>query len=394
MKRLLKQWVAVLFLGGAVYGSEPVSVDFFYEPGCRECERIEVEVLPELEARFGDSCAVEWRDLGVESNFLALLKFEADLGFVEDERGYLVVGRQMIFGPHFENEELFAAISNSIGQVEAEADPDEGVSGLAVAEERFSEFTLLAVCGAGLLDGINPCAISTLVFFMSLLAVSTRLRPADATASVGKHGSGGQEVRKASLLALGISYCFASFLAYLALGFGLFRVLHLFAGYLLIRSVFEGVMIAVLLVLAVVSFRDAVRFRKSGDAQDVSLQLSKGMKKRIHAVMRRGLKTRHLLLGGFAVGTLVTVLESVCTGQVYVPTLVVILDHALAGARAWIYLVAYNLFFIVPLVLVFIGVYFGLRTETLLRWSRRNVLVSKILLGLFFVLMAGVIVWA
>jgi cytochrome c biogenesis protein CcdA len=50
-----------------------------------------------------------------------------------------------------------------------------------------------------------------------------------------------------------------------------------------------------------------------------------------------------------------------------------------------LYLLAYNLLFILPLVLVFIAVYSGLRSETLLRWSSRNVVFSKTLLGVFFI---------
>lgn len=72
----------------------------------------------------------------------------------------------------------------------------------------------------------------------------------------------------------------------------------------------------------------------------------------------------------------------------YVPTLVLILkNNSLAESRAWLYLIAYNLLFILPLILTFIAVYFGLRTETLLRWSRKNVVLSKTLLGIFFLLM-------
>ena len=44
--------------------------------------------------------------------------------------------------------------------------------------------------------------------------------------------------------------------------------------------------------------------------------------------------------------------------------------------------------FIVPLVTVFILTYFGLRTQTLLEWSKKNVVISKVLLGVFFLAMA------
>ncbi len=412
-------------------GAEAVQIDFFYEPGCYDCERIEETILPEVEKRFPKECVIRRHDIGIETNFLYLLQLEDAAGHTGTDRAYLIVNKQFLFGPNPSHEEFLSLISDLLEEGRALSPKAPRTARRAVptqkedlAEERFNGFTVGAVILAGLLDGMNPCAISTLVFFMSLLAVS--------------------KVRKRELLLLGASFCLASFLTYLALGFGLFRVLHLFSGFTVLRSAVEWGMAAVLLILALLSFRDAVRFRKSHDGHDVTLQLSTGMKKRIHNVMRRGLelftiktsqnpprpaatppeegnpnarnhsplqrrgagtagwvlrfgtthqsftilRTGHLVLGGLFIGAAVTALESVCTGQVYVPTLVLILkNNALAESRAWLYLLAYNLLFILPLVLAFIAVYFGLRTETLLRWSGQNVVLSKILLGLFFILM-------
>lgn len=374
MNRFLRT-VSILLLCGVACGAEPVLIDFFYEPGCHDCERIEQELLPEIGKRFPDACEIRAHDIGIETNFLYLLQLEDALGYSGADRAYLIVNRRHVFGASPPPEELFRLISDLLKQ-DGSDNPvldDAGAALPALVTERFSGFTLSAVLGAGLIDGLNPCAISTLVFFMSLLAVF--------------------KVRNRQLILLGASFCLASFLTYLALGFGLFRVLHLFSGFTAIRSVLERGMAAVLLVLAGLSFRDAIRFRKTGRAGDVTLQLSTGMKKRIHAVMRRGLGSTHLLLGGLLIGTVVTAIESVCTGQVYVPTLVLILkERAFSEHRAWLLLLLYNVLFILPLVTVFIAVYFGLRTETLLAWSRRNIVRSKVLLGLFFVLMAWLMV--
>jgi cytochrome c biogenesis protein CcdA len=365
--RLKRSGVAAVLLCGMVCFAAPVQIDFFYEPGCGECERIEAEVLPRLEKQFGHDCVFRRHDIGVESNFVYLLELESAAGFSGSERGYLVVGKRYVFGSQPDFEELVAAVEEV--RCSGSASGERTARTESVVAERFRGFTLIAVLAAGLLDGINPCAISTLVFFMSLLAIS--------------------KIRNRPLILLGVSYVLASFLTYLALGFGLFRVLHLFAGFKLIRSAIEWSFVAILLVFAGISFCDAVRFRKSRDGNDVILQLSTGMKQRIHGVMRRGLKTGHLIFGGFSIGVLVTALESVCTGQVYVPTLVLILkNNAASGGRALGYLLAYNLMFVLPLIAVFAAVYRGLKTETLLSWSRRNVVVSKLLLALFFTAMA------
>lgn len=355
--------VLLLGVAGIVSAVEP-RIEFFYEPGCRECEQIERDVLPQLEPRF----EIIYRDIGVESNLLYLLRLEHQSGYEGGERAYLILNGQHAFGNPLNDPDAFF---EKVGRLQ---DVPRASSLLRAGSDpvysRFGEMTLPVVLLAGLLDGINPCAISTLVFFMSLLAVS--------------------KVRNRPLVLLGVSFCTASFLTYLALGFGLLRVLHLFPGFTVLRSAVEWGMTILMVVLSVLSFRDAVRFRRSGKGEDVTVQLPTGMKKRIHGVMRRGLGSGSLVFGGLMTGTAVTALESVCTGQVYVPTLVLILKNsAFSESRAWLYLLGYNLLFILPLVLVFTAVYFGLRTETLLKWSRRDVVFSKTLLGLFFLAMAA-----
>lgn len=367
VKTLASFFVLLFLLCGAVYSSEPVHIDFFYEPGCQDCEKIRAGLLSQLEQRFPGACRIQTRDIGAETNFLYLLHLENALGYVQPERVYLVINQQYAFGPSPAPDEFFDRISRLLEENIPPPEPETIPPGLAV--QRYSGFTVPAVLAAGLIDGINPCAVSTLVFFMSLLAVS--------------------KVRNRQLILLGISYVLASFLTYLALGFGLFRLLHLFSGFTVLRAVIEYSMSAVLLVLSFLSFRDSARFRKSGCSGDVTLQLSAGMKKRIHGVMHRGLGNTSVILGGLFIGTAVTALESVCTGQVYVPTLVLILkDSAFSELRAWTLLLSYNLMFILPLTAVFTAVYFGLKTDFLLTWSRENTVTAKFLLGLTFAGMA------
>ncbi len=364
MKRFLSILCVTAWLAGQAVFAAVDRIEFFFEPGCEECEQIDSAILPRLDGRL----EVVRRDIGVESNMIHLLRLENQTGYPGPERAYLVLNGQHAFGSPLADPDAFFEKLESLlsagqaGVLFAEAGSDP-------VRTRFEKMTLPVVLLAGLLDGINPCAISTLVFFMSLLAVS--------------------KVRNRQLILLGISFCLASFATYLAIGFGLLRFLHLFSGFSALRTVFEWGLSALLLVFAFFSFRDAVRFKKSGKAGDVTLQLSAGMKARIHGVMRRGLGQGSLFAGGLLAGAAVTALESVCTGQVYVPALVLILKHnALAESRAWLYLLGYNLFFILPLVLIFSAFYYGIKTDALLRWGRRDVVFSKTLLGLFFLAMA------
>jgi hypothetical protein len=149
--------------------------------------------------------------------------------------------------------------------------------------------------------------------------------------------------------------------------------------------------ICILVVLAVLSFRDGFRYWRTRNAHEVALKLPGTMTARIHGIMRAGIAGRSLVAAGLITGALVTALEGVCTGQVYVPTLVMLAKSGQEQGRAVSYLLAYNIVSDIPLVTVFILTYFGLRTQTLLEWSKRNVVVSKVLLGFFFLAMAALI---
>ena len=355
-----------------------VVIDYFYEAGCPDCFRVRDQILPVLRERYEGFHTLNKYDIGIKTNVITLVAYQEKLGIAENRPVCMVVDYQYVFNG-------FDAIkSGLLARVEecvtARMEPDwrspEPIQvafsiGESIADERVRRFTMSAVVTAGLLDGINPCAISTLVFFMSLLGVA--------------------KVRGRGLLAMGVSFCLASFITYTAIGFGLFRVLHLSSGFPWVRAAIEIAMVSALAVLAGLSFRDAYRFHRTRNPQSVTLQLSDNAKERIHGIMKQGLGMGNLLLGGLVTGGAVTVLESICTGQVYVPTLVLVIKSSPSASKAWSYLLLYNLMFIVPLAVVFLLTFFGLRTHTLLEWSKRNVVMSKILLGIFFLAM-GVLI--
>ena len=373
---LVAWWVAAAAFAGRSADARTVVIDYFFEPGCSECERVASDVLPRLEARCGGQYLLNRWDVGVETNYLRLVEYLARLGSDENAHVIMVVdGRYLLAGYPKIAADLLGTVERCLsGEGEAPGrspPPAPAATPRATLAEQMRRFTLVGVTLGGLADGINPCAISTLVFFISLLSMS--------------------RVRKRQLLAAGLAFCAASYVTYFAIGFGLLRVLHLFAGFTMLQRGVDILMIVVLLAFAALSFRDAMRYRASRNPEDVTLQLPAGIKRRIHERMRKGLRTRGMVTAGLTIGAAVTVLESVCTGQVYVPTMVYVVKSGDNVWRGLAYLAVYNLAFILPLVVVFILTYQGLKLQQLMAWSMKNVVISKVLLGFFFLLMAGLI---
>jgi len=374
-------WVSLALLGLGLSAPAATSqpdaatptahIEFFFEGGCDNCSRVENEILPELEGLYGGFFTMDKLDVGIMTNYLRLAGYQERLGCNEDEDVSMVVnGRVLLNGLSEIKNGLFETMDRALS---GDLNPTPAIPAtLDSLQARVRQFTLPGVMAAGLVDGLNPCAISTLVFFMSLLALS--------------------KISGRQLLLAGSAFCAASFLTYFAIGLGLMRALYLTAGFSTVRATIDLGMTALLILFAGLSFRDAWRYRHDSDPNRLSLRLPRPILLITHAVIRRGLRSRHLILGGLGIGAAVTALESVCTGQVYVPTLVLVLHSGSSFLQAAAYLALYNFLFILPLILVFWLTWQGLQTAELLVWSRRNVVFSKCLLGFFFLGLAVLLI--
>jgi thiol:disulfide interchange protein len=111
-------------------------------------------------------------------------------------------------------------------------------------------------------------------------------------------------------------------------------------------------------------------------------QLPKALKLRIHKVISGQLSSRSLVIGAIVMGFLVTLLEAVCTGQVYLPTIVLMTRQEGLRLTGWLYLIFYNFLFVLPLLIVMVLAYFGMTWNTLAKTTQKHMTLLKVLLGL------------
>jgi len=241
--------------------------------------------------------------------------------------------------------------------------------------ERFKSFGVFTVVFAGLVDGLNPCAFATLVFFVSYLTLS---------------GRKGREV-----LMVGAAFTLGVFLAYLMVGVGFYKVLDLLGDLLTTLGRWVYGLTALLCAgLALFSFLDFLKARR-GEIGDMALNLPHGLRMRINAVIRRGRHSRAFVAGAFVTGILVSFLELACTGQVYLPTIIFVMSVPAMRSRAVLFLVLYNLLFIAPLVVVFVLVWYGTTgAKQLTGFLQRRAATVKLGMTLLFAGLAGWLVIA
>ncbi len=314
-------------------GEEPFL--FFYSPGCEICDLFYTRDLPALEAELGISLYPEKKNIFEPGNFelletLAAERSEAVLNFP-----VLVAGNRFFSGERGIRTEFPDYLrSGAAGDDSGTGGPVSEISG--EASSVLPDLRWLPVFLAGLLDGINPCAFTSLIFLISYLRL------------LGKKGS--------EIIKIGSSFTFAVFLTYFLVGLGAFRFIRMADSFTMISALIKYILGVVLLVLAALSFADWIRV-KQGRAGESILQLSANTKKRIHKVVRTSSRSSLVYLSSFAAGFLISLYELGCTGQIYLPMLVYMVKQEQWSALAPLTL--YNVAFILPLAAVFILFYKG-----------------------------------
>ena len=354
----------------ACEGPATIWMAYFHQVGCQECSRAEYDIryarsqYPQLVVKEFDvqenAALAEW--LGEQVGVPVEKRLATPAIFVGDD--YLM-GSSITSDAVMDLAEKYAPTGAE--RYWADFDAQAARQGIIA---RFRSFGALTVVLAGLIDGLNPCAFATLVFFVSYLTLS---------------GRKGREI-----LAVGAAFTLGVFLAYLVVGLGLYRILGMLGDLLtrLGRWVY-GVTAIICAGLAIFSFLDFLKARR-GEIGEMSLNLPHALRMRINAVIRRGRNARAYVAGAFVTGLVVSFLELACTGQVYLPTIIFVTSVPELRVRAVLFLILYNLLFVTPLIVVFILAYYGTTSKDLTRFLERNAPVVKLGMVMLF---ASLAVW-
>ena len=347
----------------------PIYAAYFYEVGCQECSRAEYD-LRYVQSKYPQLMYEEYN----VQNDTALAEWLGDrFGVPEEQRlatPAFFVGDDYLLGTDI-TADAVQALVEKYAPTGAERAWDNFDSAEAEQNilDRFKSFGVLTVVFAGLVDGLNPCAFATLVFFISYLTLSERK---------------GREI-----LVVGVAFTLGVFLAYLAVGLGFYKVLALLGDLLTTLGRWVYGLTALLCAgLAVFSFLDFLKARR-GEIGDMTLNLPHKLRMRINSVIRRGRKSQTFIAGAFITGIVISFLELACTGQVYLPTIIFVMSRPEMQMRAFVFLVLYNLLFILPLVIVFILAYYGTGSKQLTDFLQRRAATIKLGMTMLFVALAA-----
>ena len=237
-----------------------------------------------------------------------------------------------------------------------------------------SSLEFWAISGAALADSVNPCAFATIIILVAMMSSAKRT--------------------KREIVMVCLAFTVSVFLTYFAIGLflhKLFSYLSTGTGWFLIAmDLVYYLAFALCVVFGLLSLRDFYMLYCGRAAEEMTLKLPKAFKKRINVAMAKGVRASFLVGGVFVAGVTVSFLEAACTGQVYLPTII-----SMAKLEMWqtvLLLAWYNLLFVLPLLIIFGLVLLGVTSQSLAEFFKKNVVWTKLALGLVFIVM-GYVVW-
>jgi len=384
MRKIIAISLAIIFLNLApVYSAQKKDLYIFHSPSCHWCIKVKQDIMPTIEQEFSAEYRFIYKDVSDVENykFLVGLKEKYDPKFVIALPVFFSGGK-LLSGPGLTRPKLLAFMQHSM---QSSATAVEKVIPIDLTSN-FRKIVPLAVIGAGLIDGINPCAFTVIVFFISFLML--------------------QGYRRRELIIIGLCFILAVFLTYLTIGFGLFSFLYnLRSFWALIR--WTNIVIGIFSILfGVLSVYDLFKFRASGSTDGMLLQLPASVKHQIHKVIglhyRAGKdgqaiadKRLFKLIGSALItGFLVSILEAICTGQTYLPTIVFVFKgEGGLRLRALFYLITYNLMFILPLFIIFILALWGVTSGQFANFLKKRMLIVKALMAFIFFSLGLLLIW-
>jgi hypothetical protein len=374
-KFLLAVFLAVtgLFADGGAPG--PLVVHFFGSSTCEECHEIQTRLLLPLAQKYPDRLALKIHDLETDSGLQLAMTMEKQYGvkktspqelFLPDTflTGYADI---MKSGGGFIEVRLQKLNTANLSRLPG-GQPAAPVNLKTAIKERVSMFKFFALFGAGFLDGVNPCAIATMIFLISFL--------------------GTQKRKRSDVIKIGLAFSATVFCTYFLLGLGAFRILTYMQSY---RWLSLGIRIfaaSFSTIVALLSIRDAVVYYRTHDTAAMKVQLPKPIKLLIHAVIKDNLSSNKIVVGAVISGFIVTLLEGVCTAKIYLPTIVVMTGVVGFRLLGWLLLIFYNFLFVLPLLIVMIAAAYGLKWTRLSKFTQNHLALMKVLLALVLLALA------
>ncbi|MCA9487777.1 MAG: hypothetical protein KC516_02335 [Nanoarchaeota archaeon] len=229
-------------------------------------------------------------------------------------------------------------------------------------------FTITKITTLALADSVNPCAIAVLA--MILIAIMTQ-----------------NPDRRKKVLWGGLGFVGAVYIGYLVYGIVIVQFFKLFAEFLRGGSIYVYKGLAILaMIFGALNIKDYFVYKKGSFMTEMPIFMRPKVKRITEKIASP--------VGAFLIGFIVTLFLLPCTIGPYVVASGLLSELIFLKALVW--LLYYNLIFIIPMIVIVLLVYFGFsKIEEVSGWKERNIRKLHLIAGslLFLVGLAILFSW-
>ena len=323
---------------------------YIYSATCGHCAKAK-EWLEGFHERHPD-IIIEYHDISLPETLLLLEEYKARFNLKYPAVPIIFIGNLVVLEGVDAITTHFEPITVSISEQGEKSNTPEAPTASATDP---TGIPILLIIGAGLLDGINPCAFAVLVLLLAyLMAVDSRRK----------------------MVIGGLIYSTAVFIFYYIAGVLLARsvqmleVAEYFSKFAGILSIFFGLIMI-----------KGVIFPGKGPI----LAIPESQKPRIDRWIKKG-----TFPSIFVLGVLVGMFELPCTGGIYL-AIISMISLQKEIVEGLYYLLIYNIAFIMPLLIILVAVCYGMPPEKVNEWRLEKRFLLRLIVGVIMIIL-GVVV--
>lgn len=351
-----------------------ISITVFDSADCLFCIELRKTILSSYEKKYGIKILLSEYSVDEPKNYEMLASLEQVKGIYLNRMPVVFIGDDAVGGEKEIKKQLPKLLekyiaAGGVGKIDISAGEIRKI-------ETIGRLKILPVIFAGLLDGINPCAFATIVFFIAYLSMVLKKQ-------------------RYEIFLIGIFFIIGVFITYFLIGMGVFSFVRKTNQFIVISKIMYFIIGLLAVSIGCRHFYEAMAIARGigpGD-KTIKLKLPDTLRWKIYDVITKFAALKYLIPVALLIGAAITVLELFCTGQIYLPTIMYLAGLPEYRTKAVLYFLIYCILFILPLVIIFLAVYLGLNVDRVEEFFRKRLFLIKILMS-GILLTLGIIIFA
>ena len=354
-------FIVIIFskLSSFVLAQEQSQVYFFYGKGCPHCSNVEKFFE---EKNLYQQYPIETKEIYFNrENAIFYNELLDQLGIPHQARGVptLIMGDKIFVGDKPIIDNFVIEADQFLQANDGQANPQPSSEPLTQSPskpESKPNLTLAAVVGASIVDAINPCAFAVLIILMTTILVS----------------KDGKKALKA-----GLAFATSIFISYFLMGLGMYKALGIGS----VSGLFYKIVGWLALLLGLLNLKDYFWYGK-GFLMEVPVSWRPKLKSLI--------KSATSPVGAFGIGFIVSLFLLPCTSGPYI-VILGMLAQKTTQTKAILYLILYNLIFVLPMIIISGAVYRGFDPNKAEEIRQKRLKLLHLVAGIVMIIMGLII---